>query len=403
MFLMAEQLELFGNEEKKEESEEGGKGKIEIIPLAIYGILGAIIGGIVGVLLKQNFLYVIVGFLIGVIIGLILYGLSFLKPEQRKIVYAVLALVFIIGVGYFFITSLWSYFNLQTFIPNFSAGIKGLSSWWSCLRGSPECPAYAGWETNQTIKVPDFQLDLSYENAYIKNNSIDMSVKIDLINKKLDNLTMYPYCELKERTGTRVKRELLTLYSLEKYSRNNRFVFPKSEKKLSTGFKCKGRTNFQKESVMVGFNVPYLTSLSWTIYVNNQNLPSEETKIEKEKMPFDITVDLISDMPLGDGEYTFFLKLKKNPSYDFNLRKINFIKIEPTTPDTSISCEDFGNTIELSEESLKDFWNENKKEYLFECQLFIDNAPNDVVEARIININADYIVYKEFEKTVREV
>jgi hypothetical protein len=369
-------------EEEKEKEE-----KNIFIYLLIYGILGGIIGGIIFYLFKPNFLYILLGFFLGIVLGLIFFGISSLPEENRKAAYTIFFLAIIVVILFLFIKkfSLFFPFNLKAIGSSFS----NLFAWFSCLTGKPECPALE-IEKNE-VSVPDFSLSLEYERDYIKDNTIDMFVKIILRNKKIENLTMYPYCYKGEK-------ESLNVYGLQDYSYDSHFVFPILEN-IVTGFWCRGKTNFQKEEITIGFDVPYSTNLYWTIYVSENKAERKEGILQKKELPYLLFLDTPFDMPLKNGKYNFFVKLKENPGYGFNLREIEKIEFS-SSPDTNVYCE-----IELKqmkEEDLKEYYDENKKEYSFPCQLIISNAPSNVIEPRYINIDVSYKVYKEFRHVVRE-
>ncbi|MEM4647846.1 MAG: hypothetical protein QXO12_00845 [Candidatus Pacearchaeota archaeon] len=375
------------DQEKKEE-------KPNFLIIFFYAIIASILGGILGYIIKNSFSYFILGFFIGLIFGIILYGISLLPKEQRNIAYLILFLIFIVLVFLFF-----SKFNILSF-PSFSLNFGNLLSWFYCLSGSEKCPAFAGFE-EKNITSPDFSLSISYENDYIKDDIIDLLVIIELINKKIDNLIFYPYCDI-EDTKQRIS---LKVYDLQQYAKEDYFIFPKSKDKLSTSFRCNGKARYQKEDLIIGFNIPYTSDLTWIIYTSSsfQQIEEKKGKIITSEMPFEIIIDFYSDMPLQNKKYDFFIKLRQNPNYNFYLKRINFFEIS-STPDTQISCENFGNRFEnYDEEKLKEYYNKNKKEYVFNCELFISNAPKDVVEQRIINIKANYIIYKELKKTLRKI
>jgi len=382
-------------EESEEKEVEPKINKDIIISLAIYGLIGGIGGFLSSIILKKPILIVIIGVFIGMIFGLLL---SLLPKEQKWLTWIFLLIV----VSYL----AYVYFSenpeqLSFWVESFNK-FKSLfsSPTLRCVtRGECEgvIPGFETEEENE-VSVPDFSLTLSYEDDYIDNNNINMFISLEILNKKINNLILEPYCKLSEKGG--LKERPLDVLLSESYSEGDRFIFPKSDTERKTGFRCKGSTRMQKETIIIGFNIFYKSDLNWIIKVGPKH-KKEEAKIIKEEMPFNIDIFFPADMPLTNGRYDFFIKLKENPSYGFKLREINLTGLE-STPDTNIVCEDFGNVIELDEEAIKEFYDEKDKEYVFDCQLIISNAPVDVVETRIINIKANYIVYKEFEKTIRE-
>jgi len=357
--------------------------------LLIYGILGGIIGGILFYFLKPNFLYVLLGFFLGMILGLILFGISTLPEESRKPAYTIFFLIIIIIVLFIFIRNFSLFFPFK--LEDFSSSFSNLFSWFSCLTGKPGCPAFEG-EEKEEIRVPDFYLGLSYERDYIRDDTIDMFVKIMLTNKKIENLSMYPYCYKK------YNNESLSIYGLQDYKSNNHFIFPIVEN-AQTGFWCRGKTSFQKEDIVIGFDVPYSTSLYWTIYVSEEKKERKEASLQTKELPYSIILDTPFNMPLKNGKYDFFLKLRENPAYGFGIKEIEKIEFH-STPNTNIYCEP--ELKQLSKDDLSQYYDKNKREYIFPCQLIIAEAPINVIEPRYINIEVNYKVYKEFVHVVRE-
>ncbi len=368
--------------------EEKGEQSI-FLYLLIYGVLGGILGGIIFYFLKPNFIYILIGFLLGIILGLIFFGISKLPQENRKTALTIFFLILIIIFLLIFINKFFSFFSFN--LKGIGSFFSSSFSWFSCIAGRPECPAFE--HEKEEIKAPDFLLSLEYSRDYIKDNNIDMFVKITLTNKKIENLTMFPYCY---KDG--LNKESLRVYGLQDYKEDDHFVFPISDR-IITGFWCKGRTTFQKENVYVGLEIPYSTKIYWTIYASENKKEKKQAILEKKELPYLIVFDTPFDMPLKNGKYNFFIKMKENPDYGFSLREIENIDFY-SSPDTTVFCEPQLKKIE--EEELKDYYDEKKKEYVFPCQLIISNAPFDVVEPRYININISYKVYKEFEHVIRE-
>jgi len=372
-------------EKKVPEDKKAGEEKGNVIgSLAIFGGIGLILGIALSIYFGSVFIAIIL-FLLGLLAGIIHYST---KNVMLSIIFIVVVLIAIIVYKTDFISNISP--AISGTFSFFKDAFKPISDLFKC--GFEECPT-AGIKREE-IKVPDFQLNIEYENDFIQNNNINLFIKMNLNNKQLDNLTIYPYCYKK------INNESLTLSSLQSYSYGDYFVFPKSQQALNTGFRCLGKSDFQSEKVIIGFGIPYTSSLIWTLYTASEfsDITNKKGIQQASPGPYQIFIEMPSDMPLKNGQYEFFLKLKKN--YDLDLKEIKYIKLEGTA-DSDVFCEDFGNEIIVSAEKLKDYWNEKNKEYVFNCNVYISGV-SSILEQRVININANYITYKEFEKELRK-
>ncbi|MEM2932661.1 MAG: hypothetical protein QW622_00375 [Candidatus Pacearchaeota archaeon] len=363
-------------EEKKEEETQN-----IIKSLFIFGAIGIIIGISLTLFFNATPLTVLIVFTLFVFAGIIHY---FTKSAGFAVLF-IIAVVFIWLIVKFGISfSTIEFTGIGSFFKTFFSPLIQL------FKGPEE---FLYGETKE-ITTPDFQLNLDYENDYIYNGKIDLFVKLNLNNKILDSLEIYPYCYKK------INNEPLLIYSLQAYSSDNHFKFPKSDKTLSTGFRCSGSTDYSSEKIIVGFRIPYTSWLGWKIYTSSEWREISEKKgtLITSENPYEFSIVLPSDMPLKNGEYDFFIKLRSN--YDLELEEIKYIQFE-SSPDVDVSCEGFGKKIVVSKENLKKYWDDSKKEYVFNCKLLISEAI-PILEQKIINLNANYIVYKELEKTLKK-
>ncbi|MEM2478810.1 MAG: phage holin family protein [Candidatus Pacearchaeota archaeon] len=359
-----------------------------IASLAIFGLIGLLIGFGASFFTGKVLLAILI-FLIGLVAGLIHYGA---KSSGLAILFFVIALFLLL-----FVKSGFSF-------PQLGINIGGFFKWafsplielWKCGPGG--CPLLGEETQQQQLTTPDFELSLEYGDDYIENGQIDLFVGLKLSNKRLENLTLYPYCYKKSNN------ESLAVVALQSYQRGDYFVIPRSERELSTGFRCQGASSAESEKLVIGFRIPYAASLGWKIYSSSEWKEISEKKglQQASESPYRLEIEMPSDMPLSNGEYDFFLLLRQSPGYDLELEEIKYIKAE-SSPDVNIYCSFDGKQVKeiaVSKEKIQKCWNKDKKGCVFSCKLVVSDA-TPTLEQRIISFAASYVLKKEFEKELK--
>jgi hypothetical protein len=372
------------DEEKKEEKEE-----TRIFPiLVIFSITFFILGLIIALVLKKSLLIAIGGAFVGILVGIAFFFYSKAPPSTKKVINIVVIAAVVIVVGVFIYRGISELSMPSFFFDIFSFFKKGFLDLRCTL--SEQCLfQQQQQQQQQQFQLPDFRLSLEYFDDYIENGAFDFFVKLKLMNQKLNRLVVRPYCYKKSNN------ESLLAYSFQSYAMAKEFVFPTSQQELETGFRCKGTTQFQKETIVIGLEIPYQSNLTFIVFVKaTPEEISQKKGIQNASVgPYVLAIDMPADMPLKDGQYEFFVKLNKN--YDVEMKELR-LKIASNGID--VYCAG-SNEISLRQDELKKY--KAASGYVFPCTMQIAGA-SSLLEKRFITAVADYVVYKEFEKDLRE-